>query len=99
MYIYVAQFKYGNATLMKAQMVKETPKTYMISSSEKILGSMWIGKRLLKSQKGIFHSQEEATSYLIECAKNHIIRCADNLEKARAELHSLLAFVNEKPSL
>lgn len=89
MYIFVAKFSYGRASLAKVQVTKETPKTFVIAGYERVLGSQWLGKVLLKSKSGIFRTPEEAMAYLIEKAEAYVESCENALDQARERVYDL----------
>ena len=90
MYIFIAKFTYGAGRLAKAQVVKETPKTFKIDGYEDILSRQYLStKRILKDDEYVFHSRKEAVSYLVKRAEFHAASCEVKLKSAVEELSRL----------
>lgn len=89
-YIFVAEFgKYGTPALSKVGIGKESPKTFIVENSERLLGSIYLGNRINKERDHWFDSGEAALDWLIERADAYVERCAKNLEEAKAEAAKL----------
>lgn len=87
MYIFIAKFTYGKGRLARAQVVKETPKTFKIDGYENILSRQYLStKRILKDKRNIFHSRKEAVSYLVKRAEFYAASCEVKLKSAAEEL-------------
>ena len=99
--LFVAEFKRGRAKLAKAELLKETDKTYLINRAEKLLGDFYyLPDRLLKSKYHCFSSGEEALTFLLERAEQWLARCQEQLDQAsekRDTVKSLLAYTITKP--
>ena len=89
MYIFIAKFTYGKGRLAKAQVVKETPKTFKIDGYENILSQQYLStKRILKDEH-VFYSRKEAVSYLVKRAEFYAASCEVKLKSAIEELRCL----------
>lgn len=94
--VYVASFKYGSANLSKAQVVKETTKSFMIAPKpEKILGWQWLPKRLSKKSGRVYLNPGEALDYLVREAEQYLVGCRKNVESAVEEHDKLVALRKE----
>lgn len=94
--IWVASFTYGTANLSKAQVIKETDKTFQVQHSpERILGWSFLGVRLWKKNNHCFDTPDEALEYLVKAAEGHVQSCQMEVGKALAEHKELVEFLEE----
>jgi len=85
MFIYIARFEYGKGNLSKAEVIKETEKTYFVTDEEDILGWVYVSGRVRKDDN-IFLNIDAAVYYLIEKASEYIVACEVNIDKAKAQI-------------
>ena len=90
--IYVASFSYGKANLTRVEVVKETPKSFMVKSRESkiILGWQYLPERVSKEKHHYFDTPEQAMEHLVKCGHEHILACRKKLEQAISEHHKLI---------
>lgn len=86
MYIFMAKFTYGEGRLAKAQVVKETPKTFKIDGYENILSFQYLSTKRILKDNHVFHSRKGALSYLIKRAEIYVASCEVKLKSAIEEL-------------
>jgi len=92
-HIFVAEFKYGSAVLMMVGVEKETPKTYVSASEERIIGWCYVSRRILKGDPGVFESGTAALEYLQRKAEQYTANCRKALEKALDQQEFLIESV------
>ena len=86
--VFIAKLGYNRANLARADLVRETLKTYWVENHENLLGHQYPSARILK-RKPVFHSEQEAMVFLIQCAGAHVNACEENLARAKQELDKL----------
>lgn len=99
-HIYIAQFRYGVAKLYKAEVQKETAKTYVLTGNgQDIIGTLFFGiRRLLKNDGRLrsFTSEHDATVYLLSMAEQRVERCRDKLSAAVRQADDLSARLQDE---
>lgn len=94
-HIYIASFRYGTACLFKAEVKKETPKTYMLTGDgQHLVGRLFFGiRRLLKDDRQLrsFETEFDALAYLSQKAERYAEKCRDELAKAVSQANQLSA--------
>jgi hypothetical protein len=92
MHIYIAHFRWGIPSLVKADVVKETPKTFLIDrgSVERILGKWaYIPARIHKENYFCSGSKADALGWLIPMMQNYVIATEKKLSAAQERLENL----------
>lgn len=89
--IYVASFSYGKANLDRAEVVRETQKSFMIAPNfKRILGWQYLPDRLSKEKHHCFDTLDEGLAYLENAQREHILACREKLDDAISEHHKLV---------
>ena len=84
--LYVAEFsRHGTASLARVELVKETPKTYVVDRTtyEKLLGYSYGNKQLLKANHNCFLTAEEAIGYLLGKINKYLIELESQIESKK----------------
>jgi len=94
-HIFVAEFKYGEARLVKVRVEKETEKTFILTNDrpDKLLGYVYLPGRLSKSNYHCFDTANDALLYLKECADKHVVDCKRELAEAEEKARALGALL------
>jgi len=91
--LFIAKFSYGRAALCKAEIVRETPKTYVVTSQkEQLIGTSYhYTTWLYKSDPNCHRSVEDALAFLIDKAEEWVVTCQDKTSRALAQYEMLKA--------
>ena len=88
MEIFIANFKYGKASLAKATIVKETPKMYWVKDSTNIIGWQYVGRTVNKGYN-VSINYKYALRWMSEKAREYANGCKDSLRKAVEQANKL----------
>ena len=83
--LYIAEFSYGKARLATVELVRETPKIYIVerSAKEDFLGFQFLSERLYKNKHHCFFTAEDALDYLLSETDQYISNLEAALVKAK----------------
>jgi len=87
----VARFEFGSPSLTLVEVVKETEKTIVVGKTEKVIGYLYVGRRLLKDQS-VFETEVEALAWLVDRADAHRLQREKDY-KAAAQQYLDLRFL------
>ena len=95
---YYAKFSISYPSLISFEAEKETPKTIVPKqdSKEKLMGYIYIGKRILKNDARLFPSKSSALLYLYERSEATVKALEKKLTDARETMYQLAALVREE---
>lgn len=81
---FIAKYQYGEPSLYKVTVVKETEKTLFIEKPVKIMGWIYLPNRISKGSYSIFDTHLESVRWLASKSGQHIVELKEQIEKERA---------------
>jgi len=95
--IYVPEIsKWGDLSLAKVMVAKETPKQYRVESVERVFGYSSIGRTVNKAGFPCFDIELDALLWLAERAREYVRKCQVATSKARSRVASLEQMIEEQ---
>lgn len=87
-YIYIC---FGDRSLVKAEVIKETPKTFLLGEKETIVGYLYyMPDRIRKEKYRIFDSRVPALEFMISRVRRTLTRSRDTVRDIEDCLETLI---------
>lgn len=95
--IYVANASYGSYRIASVEVVKETPKQFLIdpSTEKRIVGRLYLPKRVNKDDYHTSGTLREAQEWCLNFTKNKAAQLQEQLDQANKQIEELEAELAE----